>query len=111
MKNEFFICFSIWLGTVALIILAFGIFGEWRDHNPITFCDEIENSKVDEYNTRVCKLRYPILNTEEIKTLKEKNEELETEITSLKIKIENINKAINDEIDDDWEPDPPERDF
>ena len=76
--------------------------------NNIEYCDKINNDTIP----RICKLRYPILDLEEIKKLKRENEKLKNEVSELQYKLDDIKDTINDEKDpDNWQPDPIQRDY
>lgn len=101
--------YVLFLGVVLLCFLALST---WKERHPVNFCDETEQDKIEEYSPKICKLRYPILNADEIKALKNKNEELEDKVSELEYKLKDIKDTIEDEKEpDNWQPDPPQRDF
>lgn len=82
-----FIALGIYIIIIMSLGIAFQVFNDWVTRHPKAYCDEIDTSKVQEYNPKVCKLRYPILNSEEIKNLKKENEELKTNIKKAAVKL------------------------
>lgn len=85
------------------IIAVFGIgLATWREHNPAEYCDLVNSDVLP----KVCKLRYPILDKEEIKILKIENEELKEKINSLENRLEDVKDVLQNGKNDNWQPDP-----
>lgn len=79
-----------------IIVAAIGL-SVWREHNPAKYCDELIQKNIESYKPVVCRLRYPILNIQEIRQLKDENEQLKEKILDLEYKLKNIDSAANNE--------------
>lgn len=108
-KKGCLISLGIYILFIMALGLAFRIFDDWSDRHPVKFCDEIK--EVKDSSPIVCKLRYPMLNSEEIQNIKKENEDLKVKNFILQSKIENIDKSIKDDIEDNWQPDLPQIDY
>lgn len=97
------ILYFIGLGLILFCFFALGI---WQERNPVKFCDEIEQNKIETYEPKACKLRYPILNTDEIKRIKSENEELHNRVRELEIRLDDVKDVLENGKEDNWEPDP-----
>ena len=75
--------------------------------NNYEYCDTINADILP----AVCKLRYPVLNTEEISKLKEENENLKTKIRLLETRLEEVKDVLDNGKEDRWEADPIQRDY
>lgn len=73
------------MSIIAIIGISAAI---WREHNPVKFCDELVQENIKEYNPIACRLRYPILNAEEIQALKNENTKLKEQIMEYESQLE-----------------------
>lgn len=83
--------YLLFIGLIAAICIGLNI---WKEKNPAEYCDNIHNEYISEHNVKVCKLRYPILNTVEIKKLKEENQKLEDENYELESKLISVENSL-----------------
>ena len=104
-KKSFLIVFCIWSLTMALCVLFALVMNNYRIKYPRHFCDEIDPERVVENSPTICKLRYPIYNTEEIKNIKKENEELLIKLSVLENKLEKTQNALNEIPEDNSYPD------
>lgn len=88
------------IGGIAAAIFCVNI---WKERHPTEFCDNLNQEYISKHNTKICKLRYPILNFKEIKELKEenkkledKNYDLEDKLESIEIYLKNLESAVTD---------------
>ena len=86
-----FALYMLGLGFITAFILALNT---WGQRNPVGYCDELEQELIDKNNIKVCKLRYPILNIEEVKELKGKNKKLNDKNTDLEFRLDEIKDNI-----------------
>lgn len=102
MKKEilqsFFGAALFWIPLIAIVIYS-------SNKNDYVYCDEVNAIPA------VCKLRFPILNTEEIKKLTTENEELKDKINELQNRLNDVQDVLENGKDDNWEPDPAQIDF
>lgn len=102
MRKEILLSFLgaalFWIPLMVIIIYC-------SNKNDYVFCDEVNTIPI------VCKLRYPILNTEEIKKLAIENEELKDKINELQNRLDDVKDVLENGKDDNWEPDPVQIDF
>lgn len=102
--KEFFISVLasvlFWLPLMAIVIYT------GRKDN-YEYCDAIQNVALP----KVCKLRYPILNTEEIKRITAENSELKEKISALQNRLDDLKDVLENGKEDNWEPDPIQRDY
>lgn len=87
-----------WIPLIALIVYT-------GNKNNYIYCDEVNTMPA------VCKLRYPILNTEEIKRITAENSELKDEVNALQNRLDDLKDVLENGKEDNWEPDPIQRDF
>lgn len=86
-----FVLYMLGLGFIVAFILALNT---WGQRNPVEYCDELSQELISKNNVKVCKLRYPILNTDEIKAIKEKNKKLEEKNDDLEFSLDDIKDNI-----------------
>lgn len=86
-----FLLYMLGLGIIALFILALNA---WGQRNPVNYCDELNQELISKNSPKVCKLRYPIMDIEEIKELKQKNKKLDDKNLDLEFRMEDIKDNI-----------------
>ena len=79
----------------------------WKENNPQRFCDEISDVKTP----ITCRLRYPILNKEEIKKAIDENEVLKEKNRELENKLDELKNVFEYGIEDNWQPEPMEIEY
>lgn len=80
----------LYLLFISIIIAGIFCLKIWNEKNPTEFCDNLNQEFISEHNTKICKLRYPVLNFKEIKELREENKKLEDKNFDLEDKLESI---------------------
>lgn len=90
------ISIALYAVFIGIIIFAIFAFNYWGERHPVDFCDNLEQEYISKHNAKVCKLRYPILNAEEIKALKEENKKLENKNYDLEDKLDSIEIYLKD---------------
>lgn len=104
-KKSFLIVICIWSVAMALCVLFALAMNNYRIKHPRYFCDEIKPERVIENSPTICKLRYPIYNTEETKNIKKENEELHNKLSELEYKTEKMKEVLDGITEGEWQPD------